>query len=109
MKAPNLLALTAAVLLTTAGLAAVNNNIKVVPVSEINGVKVINLAPVEVRPTAADMRAAALLADAGLATATVGMAPVAAHAAESGVALLGAQLAMPYYSFGTTFGRVTKD
>ena len=107
MKAPNLLALTAAVLLTTAGLAALNNPTKVAPVTEINGVKVINLAPIDVRPTAEDMRAAALLADAGLATVTV--APVAAHAAESGVALLGAQLAMPYYSFGTTFGRITKD
>ena len=109
MKAPNLLALTASVLLTTAGLAAMNSPMKVAPVTEINGVKVINLAPVEVRPTAEDMRAAALLADAGLATATAAMTPVAAHAAESGVALLGAQLAMPYYSFGTTFGRITKD
>ncbi|WNL48041.1 hypothetical protein RKE25_10600 [Dyella sp. BiH032] len=107
MKAPNLLATTAAVLLTAAGLAALNTNVKVVPVTEINGVKVINLAPVNVRPTAEDLRAAALLADAGVATAA--LTPIAARAAESGVALLGAQLAMPYYSFGTTFGRITKE
>jgi hypothetical protein len=107
MKAPNLLALTASVLLTTAGLAAMNNNVKVVPVTEINGVKVIDLAPVTVRPTAEDLRAAALLADASVGTA--GLTPIAARAAESGVALLGAQLAMPYYSFGSTFGRITKD
>lgn len=107
MKAPNLLATTAAVLLTAAGLAALNTNVKVVPVTEINGVKVINLAPVTVHPTAEDLRAAALLADAGVATATV--APMAARAAESGAALLGAQLAMPYYSFGSTFGRITKE
>ena len=107
MKAPNLLATTAAVLLTAAGLAALNTNVKVVPVSEINGVKVINLAPVDVHPSAEDLRAAALLADAGVATATV--VPMAARAAESGAALLGAQLAMPYYSFGTTLGRITKE
>ena len=107
MKAPNLLATTAAVLLTAAGLAALNTNVKVVPVTEINGVKVINLAPVNVHPTAEDLRAAALLADAGVATAT--LTPIAARAAESGVALLGGQLAMPYYSFGTTFGRISKE
>ena len=107
MKAPNLLALTASVLLTTAGLVAMNNNVRVMPVTEINGVKVIDLAPVNVTPTAEDLRAAALLADASVGTA--GLAPIAANAAKSGVALLGGPLAMPYYSFGTTFGRITKD
>ena len=106
MKANNLLALTAAALFTTAGLAAINSNVKSLPVSEINGVKVIDLAPVEVRPTAEDMRAAALLVDAGVATLT--MAPLLSPAASANRAL-GAQLTMPYYSFGTTFGRISKE
>jgi len=103
MKAPNLLALTAAALFTTAGLVAINTNVKAVPVSEINGVKVINLAPVEVRPSAEDLRAAALLADASIAS--IAVSPLA----ESRASLLGAQLAMPYYSFGTTLGRISKE
>jgi len=107
MKANNLLALTAAALFTTAGLAAINSNVKSVPVSEINGVKVIELAPVEVRPTADDMRTAALLTDAGMATLSIApllSADATAHAA------VGSQLAMPYYSFGSSkFGRISKD
>ncbi|WP_266168198.1 hypothetical protein [Dyella subtropica] len=105
MKAPNLIALTAAVLFTTAALAAVNSNVKTAPASEINGVKVITLAPIDVRPTAEDLRAAALLADASIASATV--SPMMARAAQSRAGLLGAQLAMPYYSFGTTLGRIS--
>lgn len=107
MKANNLLALTAAALFTTVGLAAIHSNVKSLPVSEINGVKVIDLAPVEVRPTAEDMRAAALLADAGMATVTVSplLSPVAASKA-----VLGSELAMPYYSFGSNkFGRISKE
>ena len=59
-------------------------------VAWINGIHVTNLAPVEVTPSAADMKAAALLEHAA-----VGVANGAA-------AQFGAQLAMPYYSFGTT-------
>ncbi|WP_109127042.1 hypothetical protein [Dyella sp. C11] len=107
MKANNLLALTAAALFTTVGLAAIHSNVNPVPVSEINGVKVINLAPVDVRPTAEDMRTA-LLADAGVASATV-VSPLLAPEASSH-AVLGSQLAMPYYSFGSNkFGRISKE
>jgi hypothetical protein len=106
MKA-NLLALTAAALFTTAGLAAINSNVKTVPVSEINGVRVIDLAPVDVRPTAEDSRAAALLAEAGMATLT--MAPLLSPESPASSGVLGAQLAMPYYSFGTKFGRISKE
>jgi hypothetical protein len=107
MKANNLLALTAAALFTTVGLAAINSNVNSRPISEINGVKVIDLAPVEVRPTADDMRAAALLADAGIATLNV--APLLSPEATSS-AVLGSQLAMPYYSFGSNkFGRISKE
>lgn len=106
MKANNLLALTAAALFTTVGLAAIHSNVYSLPVSEINGVKVIDLAPVVVHPSAEDMRAAALLADAGVATLTVSplLAPEAAGAKT------GSPLAMPYYSFGSNkFGRISKE
>ena len=105
MKA-NLLALTAAALFTTAGLAAINSNFKMVPVSEINGVRVINLAPVEVRPSAEDFRAAAL-SETGVAAVTI--SPLLSPASPANASVLGAQLAMPYYSFGTTFGRISKE
>ncbi len=63
MKAPNPIAITAAVLFTTVSLLAISPNTPKVAVTEINGAKVINLAPVEVHPTADDRRAAALLTD----------------------------------------------
>jgi hypothetical protein len=107
MKANTLLALTAAALFTTVGLAAINSNVHSLPVSEINGVKVITLAPVEVRPTAEDMRTAALLADASMATLSISPLLNPESAASSGV--VGAQLAMPYYSFGTKLGRISKE
>jgi hypothetical protein len=107
MKANNLLALTAAALFTTVGLAAINSNVNSLPVSEINGVKVIDLAPVTVRPSAEDLRAAAMLADANVAT--LSSAPLLSAEAASNV-VLGSQLAMPYYSFGSTkFGRISKE
>ena len=107
MKANNLLALTAAALFTTVGLAAINSNVRSLPVSEINGVKVIDLAPVVVRPTAEDLRTAALYADAGVAALTTPLLRSSEAAASHGV--LGAQLAMPYYSFGNQFGRISKE
>ncbi|WP_267225976.1 hypothetical protein [Dyella silvae] len=105
MKANNLLALTAAALFTTVGLAAIHTNVTSLPAAEINGVKVIDLAPVVVRPTAEDMRAAALLADASVAAITA--APLLSADATPATTVLGAQLAMPYYSFGTKFGRIS--
>jgi hypothetical protein len=106
MKAPNPIAITAAVLFTTVSLIAISPSTPKTPVTEINGAKVINLAPVEVRPTAADQRAAALLTAADL---TIVNSPMA-YEAESGASLLGAQLAMPYYSFGSTkFAGISKE
>ena len=106
MKANNLLALTAAALFTTVGLAAINSNVHSLPVSEINGVKVIDLAPVNVHPTAEDMRAA-VLSDAGVAALTA--SPLLRPEAIAARGALGAQLAMPYYSFGTKLGRISKE
>jgi hypothetical protein len=107
MKANNLLALTAAALFTTVGLAAIHSNVPNLPVSEINGVKVIDLAPVVVHPTAEDMRTAALFADATVGTLSISPL-LSAEAATSTV--VGRQLAMPYYSFGSNkLGRISKE
>jgi hypothetical protein len=106
MKANTLLALTAAALFTTVSVAAIHSNVRSLPVSEINGIKVITLAPVEVRPTAADMRAAALLADASMVTTA---SPLLNRESPASNSVLGAQLAMPYYSFGTKLGRISKE
>jgi hypothetical protein len=106
MKAPNPIAITAAVLLTTVSLIALSPNTPKIAVTEINGAKVINLAPVEVHPTADDRRAAALLATASL---TLVNSPIISET-QSAASLLGAQLAMPYYSFGSTkFASISKE
>lgn len=106
MKAQNLIALAAATLFTATGLVALNTPVRTAPVSEINGIRVVNLAPVEVRPTASEMRAA-LLDDTDVSSAV--LAPALDAHAEAGATLLGAQLAMPYYSFGTKFARASKE
>ncbi|HEV2622113.1 MAG TPA: hypothetical protein VGU65_08500 [Frateuria sp.] len=106
MKAQNLIALAAATLFTATGLAALNTPVRIAPVSEINGIRVVNLAPVEVSPSASEMRAA-LLGNADLSSAV--LAPALDAPAEAGATLLGAQLAMPYYSFGTKFARASKE
>jgi hypothetical protein len=75
-------------------------------------ITVTNLAPITVTPSAADLRAAALLDSVGN---DVGMAAVPGHARlddhfdMSEFSLLGSQLVMPYYSFGNKFGRITKE
>jgi hypothetical protein len=107
MKTPNLLAVTASALITLSGLAAMYSPSRATPVSEINGVRVINLAPVSVTPSAEDLRDAALVSDGNVASAIA--MPGLGRTAESSAALLGAQLAMPYYSFGTKFGRISKE
>jgi hypothetical protein len=106
MKAPNPIAITAAVLFTTVSLIALSPNTPKAPTTEINGMKVINLPAVDVHPTAEDQRAAAMLTAASLAIAS---SPLATRA-ENGASLLGAQLTMPYYSFGSTkFARISKE
>ncbi|HEX7798898.1 MAG TPA: hypothetical protein VF402_01025 [Asticcacaulis sp.] len=107
MKTPNLLALSAAVLITAAGLASMGHSVTRIPVAEIDGIRVIDLAPVRVSPTAEDLRNAALTA----VTTTVGTPAVnglGGHA-DGANPLVGAQMAMPYYSFGNKIGRIGKD
>ena len=104
MKAPNPIAITAAVLFTTISLIALSPNTPKAPAAEIHGMKVITLPSVDVRPTAEDQRAAAMLTTASL---TIANSPLATKA-ESGASLIGAQLAMPYYSFGKVLTRAAK-
>jgi len=113
MKAQNLIASVAAVLLTAASLSAVDYNVasQPTPASRTHATSVIDLAPIQVSPSAAEMRSAALLADIGSAgIATVpSMATTNASGNAEQFSLLGSQLAMPYYSFGNKFGRITKE
>ena len=97
-------AAVAAVLLTAANLAAVSHGFPTQPqsVSPVSTV-VTTLSPVQVRPSAADLRAAALPA-----TDRVAM-PTHETAQLLGRSLIGSQLAMPYYSFGNESGRISKE
>lgn len=100
-----LVSFAAAVAVTAIGVGALFTPPKFAPVSEINGTPVVNLAPVVVRPDAADLRAAALLSDADVSAA----ASWVSHRAGIDAGLLGTELAMPYYSFGNKFGRISKE
>jgi len=116
---PKLIAAAAAVLMTSASLTATAllsmapqaANAEQTSAAEIHGIKVINLAPVSVHPTATELRSASLLGEigaAGLATL-----PTLGRVGEDGgttqLNLLGSELAMPYYSFGNKFGRISKE
>lgn len=82
-----------AVLMTAATLAIVGAPLQPVPapVTMIAGLAVTNLAPVVVTPSAAEVKAAAALGTLADKALDAGAAARAAQ--------LGAQLAMPYYSF----------
>jgi hypothetical protein len=98
INATPLVSLVAAILITGFGLFALSHGALQFRPSMINGIKVTDLAPVEVRPSAAEMRAATLAVDAGTGAAVIALP----RAVEAGASTLGAQLAMPYYSFGNT-------
>ncbi|KZC15875.1 hypothetical protein RHOFW510R12_05390 [Rhodanobacter sp. FW510-R12] len=113
MKAQNLIASVAAVLFTFASLSAVNYNVErqPAPAAKASAVPVINLAPVQVRPSAAEMRSAALLSEIGVAG--IATTPAMRRLEDPGnteqFSLLGSQLVMPYYAFGNKFGRIAKE
>ena len=116
MKAYKLIAGAAAILLTVASLRAVLYNVDAWQPASNNvstpSVHVTNLAPVVVHPSAAEMRAAALITETGSVALTshpaAGAEPTADTSMQS-YGLLGSQLVMPYYSFGKKFGRITKE
>jgi hypothetical protein len=103
----NLPALFAATLITLGSLAALHSQPVSTPASQINGVRVIDLAPVSVRPSATELRQAARSNEADLASALV--LPAFDARTTTGASLLGAQLAMPYYSFGSKLGHSSKE
>jgi len=111
MKTQNLIASVAAVLLTAASLSAVNYNVasQPTPASRTHAASVIDLAPIQVSPSAAEMRSAALLADIGSAGIATVPSIVTASGNTEQFSLLGSQWVMPYYSFGNKFGRITKE
>lgn len=115
MKAYKLIAGAAAALLTLTSLHAVLYNVEAwQPASDsidTPAARVTNLAPVVVHPSAAEMRAAALISDTSnlaLATPTAG-SEIRVDASIQSFGLLGSQWVMPYYSFGKKFGRITKE
>ena len=95
------IASAAALVMTSLTLAVVNLPVRTPEVAWINGIHVTNLAPVEVTPTVAELKAAALLEHAAVGIVTL---PDGGRAAQ-----LGAQLAMPYYSFGTSTASVASS
>jgi hypothetical protein len=114
----NLIASVAAVLFTVASLSAVNYNAanhtigsQPTATGNVSTVRVTELAPVNVRPSAAELRAAALQTDIGtVGIATLpGLGHIEGGGTEEQFSLLGSPLAMPYYSFGNKFGHVSKE
>ena len=108
MKA-NLLASAAATLLTFASLAAVSYNVPVRVDGAGQKPPVVNLPAVQVHASAAEMRAAAMLTDNPVATTHTFAARATDNETAGPVRLLDSPVAMPYYSFGNTLGRATKE
>ena len=112
MKVSTLIANVAAALLTFASVSAINYNVVRQPAlaSVSQSVPVTDLAPVQVFPNADERRAAALLTDVSGAPI---VASITLQPAQDGTGtpfqLLESDMAMPYYSFGKKFGRVSKE
>lgn len=102
MKMPNLFALAAATMITAFSLSAVLADQPYHRTTHINGVKIVDLPAIHVTPSAEDRRAAALLDSTDKESDSVA-------SIDSEPSLIGASLAMPYYSFGSTFGRISKE
>lgn len=103
----HLTALFASVLITALSVATLAAQPAYRPVSQINGIRVIDLAPIVVRPDPRDVRTAAVLTDGNIASAMV--VPALGNRTASAASLLGAQMAMPYYAFGKKSGHVAKE
>lgn len=78
MKAPNLLALSAAVLMSAGSLAAFQQSVGFHPASGINEIEVVELQTITVTPTAQERRFAAMLPLASVAEPIAATGPVAA-------------------------------
>lgn len=96
MTAPNPIALMAAVLMTAVVLTALSPTAHVAPPSQTNGVRIVDLAPITVRPSADDLRAAALPPPSGRSQLARSVATTLPH----GVRVYPAQL-VPSVTVGT--------
>ncbi|TAL83059.1 MAG: hypothetical protein EPN74_15370 [Rhodanobacter sp.] len=113
MKASKILIGIAAALLTSANLGVIylSASAPSKAIERIDGIKVTELAPVNVYPTADEWRAADMLVSdgvAGIVTLPL-LGGLNRATARQGFSLIGSQLAMPYYSFGNKFGRTNKE
>jgi hypothetical protein len=115
MKAQKIVIGIAAALLASANLGliyhAFSSSAPSAAIEQINGVKVTELPQVNVSPTADEWHAAEILGSdsvAGIMTLPV-LGGLDHAAAQQGFNLIGSQLAMPYYSFGNKFGRISKE
>ncbi|WP_448101024.1 hypothetical protein [Luteibacter jiangsuensis] len=111
MKAPNLIALTASVLIAGTAVFALRSfddraAAMLAAPHFVNGTAVVDLPSLEVRPTAADVREAALLSEASFDSAADALKR---NAEDRAAALIRAQLAMPYYSFGNALRQTAKE
>jgi hypothetical protein len=111
MNAPNLVALAASVLLAGTSIAALGSfdgraaQMAAAP-RYVNGVRVVDLPGIVVRPTDAQVREA----DASVAVVLDAAASaLKASAEDRAAALLSSQITMPYYSFGTAIRPTAKD
>lgn len=115
MKMQKIVIGIAAALLASANLGliyhAFSSAVPSAAIEQINGVKVTELPQVNVFPTADERRAAEMLSSnsvAGIMTLPV-LGGLDHAATQQSFNLIGSQLAMPYYSFGNTFGRISKE
>lgn len=93
LPASRWIASAVAVVMTSLTLAVVSLPVHAPRVAWVGNTHITDLAPVTVSPSRADLSAAGVLQQAAVGAAVLSES---AHAAQ-----LGAQLAMPYYSFGS--------
>jgi hypothetical protein len=116
VHAQNLIASVAAILFTTASLGTLYHNVggQPAPTTEINTSKIATLATIHVHPSAAERRAAALLprvstTNTSHSTVTPLLGTSGGSNSAEPLSLLGAPLAMPYYSFDKKLGSISKE
>ncbi|GAA0910350.1 hypothetical protein GCM10009552_22250 [Rothia nasimurium] len=111
MKAPNLIALSASILIAGTSVFALRSfDDRVAAMTAaphyVNGIRVTDLPSLTVRPTDADVRQAMLATEASLGSAADA---IKRSAEDRAAALIGAQLSMPYYSFGNALRQSAKE
>lgn len=111
MKAPNLIALTASILIAGTSVFALRSfDDRAAALSAaphyINGTRVVDLPAVVVKPTDAEVRQAMPTGQHVFDSAADALRR---SAEDRAAALIGAQLSMPYYSFGSALRQSAKD